>query len=99
MKNIILFNTLFKEFWQSEFIKDVKGRVYTTFGLAGVGTAPSIEPTKTIIHNITRQDVIEVLQIISLVLSILIALTVLYKFFKSFKDKKVDKEDNEQLIE
>lgn len=101
MKNIILINSLFKEFWESEFIKEIKGRLFTTFGLAGIGTAPSIEPTKSIINHLTRHDVIEILQIISLCLSILVGITVLYKFFKSLKTEKktVEQEDEIELID
>lgn len=88
--------SLIKNFWnlflQEDFMQEIKGRIYTTFSLAGIGTIPSIEPAKSIINQITKQDVIEILQIISLSLSILVAMTVLYKFIKSLKKGKKENE-------
>lgn len=90
-----MLNSLHEKFWESEFTKEVKGRLLTVFGLTGTGIAPSIEPTKTFINHITTHDVIEVLQIISLCLSILVAITVLYKFFKTLKNDDKSKDDEE----
>lgn len=99
MKSINIFNSINEKFWESEFTKEVKGRLFTIFGLTGTGIAPSIEPTKTFINSITTQDVIEILQVISLCLSILVAVTVLYKFFKTLKNEDKCKEDKTEIID
>lgn len=79
---------LIKAFNATDFIQENKHRLITVFGTTTVGCTPSIEPTKTILLEISTQTVIDVLQIISLTISILVGITVLYRFFESLKKEK-----------
>ncbi len=87
MQKLELLSSLWKTFWMSEFMSDIRGRFYTMVGSIATGTGLSIKPIKEQAEYITTSDVIECLQIISLSLGILVSLTILYKFFKSLKEK------------
>lgn len=91
---------ILREFFQSPSWKDIQTKLYTTFGLSGIGTVATAMPQTTASIEYTEQMMrlelmVKWLAVGSYILSGVVAITVIIRFiiwlYDRYKQNKKDK--------